>query len=219
LYIAVVIGLDPITRRLLPLHRFDPGDEVLKRLRIQILDQGREMAEKSLLPVERIEKHILLIRREKVMLDSDLAELYGVATKVLNQAVKRNEDRFPDDFMFQLNEKELETLRSQFVTSKASRGGRTYRPYAFTEQGVAMLSSVLKSKRAVQVNVEIMRTFVRLRQMLATHADLARKLRDLEKKYDHQFKIVFDAIRALMEPPTEEQKKRRPIGYHGEKDV
>lgn len=174
------------------------------------------MAEKSLLPVERIEKQILLIRGEKVMLDSDLAELYGVETKVLNQAVKRNLERFPSDFMFQLTEEEVTALRSQFVTSKTGRGGRTHRPYAFTEQGVAMLSSVLKSKRAVQVNVEIMRTFVRLRQMLATHADLARKLHELEKKYDHQFKIVFDAIRALMQPADEKEPKRRRIGYHAE---
>lgn len=159
--------------------------------------------------VERITQAILLIRGHKVMLDSDLAELYGVATKVLIQAVKRNIDRFPEDFMFQLTEQELGNLRSQFVTS--SWGGRRYPPYAFTEQGVAMLSSVLRSDRAIHVNIEIMRAFVRLRRMLASNAELARKLAALERKYDAQFKVVFDAIRELMTPP--EPKKKRPIGF------
>jgi hypothetical protein len=159
--------------------------------------------------VERITQAILLIRSHKVMLDSDLAELYGVATKVLIQAVKRNIDRFPDDFMFQLTEQEFGNLRSQFVTS--SWGGRRYPPYAFTEQGVAMLSSVLRSERAIHVNIEIMRAFVRLRRMLASNAELARKLAVLERKYDAQFKVVFDAIRELMTPP--EPKKKRPIGF------
>src|SRR5438132_10623982 len=167
------------------------------------------MAEsESLIPAERIERSILLIRGQKVMLDRDLADLYGVETKTLNRAVRRNLDRFPSDFMFQLTLKELTDLRCQIGTS--SWGGRRYLPRAFTEQGVAMLSSVLNSKRAVRVNIEIMRAFVRLRQMLATHAELARKIEALEKKYDAQFKVVFDAIRQLMEPaPT----KRREIGF------
>jgi len=164
---------------------------------------------KSLISVDRIEKAILLIRGQKVMLDADLAELYGVETKVLVQAVKRNLDRFPEDFMFQLSQEEFAILRSQIVTS-SDWGGRRYRPYAFTEQGVAMLSSVLRSRRAIQVNIEIMRAFIRLRQMLASHVELARKLDALEKKYDAQFKQVFEAIRQLMAPP---EPKRRPIGF------
>jgi len=163
----------------------------------------------ALVPHERIEQSILLIHSHKVMLDADLAALYGVETKQLIQAVKRNIFRFPSDFMFQLNKEEFENLRSHFGTS-SYWGGRRYPPYAFTEQGVAMLSSVLRSKRAVQVNIEIMRTFVRLRRILASHAELARKLDALEKKYDTQFKVVFDAIRQLMTPPG---PKRRPIGF------
>lgn len=148
------------------------------------------------------------------MLDADLAELYGVPTKVLVQAVKRNPTRFPSNFMFPFTEQELADLRSQIVTSSlASRnwGGRRTRPYAFTEQGVAMLSSVLKSERAVQVNVEIMRAFVRLRELIGHNRDLARRLDDLESKYDDQFKVVFDAIRELMAPPTPQPKRR--IGF------
>ncbi len=165
----------------------------------------------NLVPTERIERSILLIRGHKVMLDSDLAELYGVTTFNLNKAVRRNIDRFPQDFMFQLTVDEARVLRFQIGMSKPrGRGGRRYLPYVFTEQGVAMLSSVLRSKRAVQVNVEIMRTFVRLRQMLSSHADLARKLEALEKKYDAQFRVVFDAIRRLMTPP---EPKRRKIGF------
>ena len=148
------------------------------------------------------------------MLDADLATLYGVETKVLVQAVKRNIDRFPADFMFQLTKQEFDDLRSQTVTS--SWGGRRYPPYAFTEQGVSMLSSVLRSKRAIQVNIEIMRAFVQLRRILASHADLARKLSALEKKYDAQFKVVFDAIRGLMAPP--EPKKKREIGFSPSRD-
>ena len=163
----------------------------------------------ALVPSERIERSILLIRGHKVMLDADLAALYGVETKRLLQALKRNISRFPPDFVFQLNTEEFENLRSHFGTS-SQWGGRRYPPYAFTEQGVAMLSSVLKSRRAVQVNIQIMRTFVRLRRILASHAELARKLDALEKKYDAQFKIVFDAIRQLMAPP---EPKRRPIGF------
>jgi hypothetical protein len=166
--------------------------------------------DRSLIPIEHIERLILLIRGHKVMLDSDLAELYGVTTKRLNEQVRRNLSRFPEDFMLQLTESETHLLRSQFATSKEGRGGRRYLPYAFTEQGVAMLSSVLSSERAVQVNIEIMRAFVRLRRILASHADLARKLEALEKKYDAQFKVVFDAIRELMKPP---ESKKRPIGF------
>ena len=167
------------------------------------------VSKQSLIPVDRIEKVILLVRRQKVMLDADLAELYGVETRVLVQAVKRNLERFPEDFMFQLSREEFAVLRSQSVTS-SNWGGRRYPPYAFTEQGVAMLSSVLRSQRAIQVNIEIMRAFIRLRQMLASHVELARKLDALEKKYDAQFKQVFEAIRQLMAPP---EPKRRPIGF------
>jgi len=145
------------------------------------------------------------------MLDDDLAELYDVQTKVFNQAVKRNRNRFPSDFMFQLTDREYDSLRSQFVTLNPGRGRhRKYLPFAFTEQGVAMLSSVLRSNRAVQVNIEIMRAFVRLREVLATHRDLAAKLEAIEKKYDAQFKVVFDAIRQLMIPP---EPKKRKIGF------
>ena len=145
------------------------------------------------------------------MLDRDLADLYSVGTKVLKQAVKRNIDRFPPDFMFVLTREEFSNLRSQIVTSSSSQwGGPRYEPMVFTEQGVAMLSSVLRSKRAVQVNIEIMRAFVRLRQMLAADKDLERKLAALERKYDDQFKIVFEAIAELMIPP---EKPRKKIGF------
>jgi len=165
----------------------------------------------GLVPVERIEKRILLLRGQKVMLDKDLAELYGVKIKVFNQAVKRNAIRFPSDFMFQLTREEDAPLRSQIVTLKPGRGRhRKYLPYAFTEQGVAMLSSVLKSERAIQVNVEIMRTFVRLREWMASHKNLARKLELMEKKYDAQFRVVFDAIRQLKAAPEPRDKK---IGF------
>jgi len=167
------------------------------------------MATKQLIvPIERIEKSILVIRGQRVILDKDLATLYGVETKVLNQAVTRNLKRFPDDFMFRLTRQELRNLKSQFVTS--SWGGTRKLPRTFTEQGVAMLSSVLKSERAIQVNVEIMRAFVRLRQMLASHVELARKLAALEKRYDAQFKVVFDTIRELMTP---QKPKRHRIGF------
>ena len=168
--------------------------------------------EVALVPLERIEQVILLIRSHKVMLDADLAALYGVETRVLVQAVKRNIVRFPDDFMFQLTKEEHAVLRSQNVIAKPEgRGGRQTPPYAFTEQGVAMLSSVLRSQRAVQVNIQIMRTFVKLRLMLATHEGLSRKLAALERKYDLQFKVVFDAIRELMTPS--EPKPKRRIGF------
>jgi|SRR5437870_4320425 len=163
----------------------------------------------STIPVELIERSILFIRGHRVILDADLADLYGVPTKVLNQAVKRNRDRFPPDFMFPLNQKEFDILKSQFVTS-SQWGGRRIAPYVFTEQGVAMLSSVLNSSRAIQVNIEIMRAFVRLREMVASHKDLERKLDALEKKYDSQFRVVFQAIRQLMAPP---EPKKRKIGF------
>lgn len=159
--------------------------------------------------VSQIESRMFLIREQKVMLSQHLAELYEVEPRALNQAVKRNIERFPEDFMFQLNPEKFANLKSQFVTS--SWGGIRTAPYAFTEQGVAMLSSVLHSERAIQVNIEIMRAFVRLRQMLASNAELARKLNALEKKYDVRFKAVFEAIHELMSPP--EPKKKHPIGF------
>jgi hypothetical protein len=161
------------------------------------------------IPAERIERAILLIRGHRVMLDEDLAELYGVTTKRLNEQVKRNVDRFPPDFMFQLSLQEFTNLRSQIATSRW--GGRRTPPYAFTEHGAVMLASVLNSPIAVHASVEVVRAFVRLRQLLASHQELARKLMALEKKYDAQFKIVFDAIRELMKPP---EPKRRDIGFH-----
>ncbi|PLX98039.1 MAG: DNA-binding protein [Desulfuromonas sp.] len=157
----------------------------------------------------RIERSIRLIRGDKVLLDEDLAELYGVSVKRLNEQVKRNLDRFPADFMFQLTNQEFKDLKSQFATSN-QWGGRRTPPYAFSEQGVAMLSSVLNSPRAVQVNIEIMRTFVRLRKILASHADLAEKLEGLEQKYDEQFRVVFEAIRQLMSPDVAEKES---IGF------
>jgi hypothetical protein len=163
----------------------------------------------SVIPGERIERRIFLLRGERVMLSTDLAQLYEVEPRALIQAVKRNAERFPPDFMFQLSAREFALLKSQIVTS--SWGGlRRAIPYAFTEQGVAMLSSVLRSKRAIHVNIEIMRTFVRLRLLLASNTALARKLAQLERRYDAQFKVVFDAIRELMTPP---EPKRRPIGF------
>lgn len=165
---------------------------------------------KTAIQVEQIETAILHLRGQKVMLDTDLAALYGVEVKALNQAVKRNMERFPADFMFQLTRQEVTGLRSQTVTSNG-RGGRTYLPYAFTEQGVAMLSSVLRSKRAAEVNVEIMRAFVRMRGMLEQVKDLRDKIDLLESKYDEHFAVVFEAIRALMTPPAEEDKGR--IGF------
>ena len=179
---------------------------------------------RALVPLERIQQVIYLLRGHKVILDTDIAELYGVQIRALTQAVKRNSGRFPPDFMFQLTWPEARALRSQFVILEGAddapgaplgppgRGQhRKYRPYAFTEQGVAMLSSVLRSERAVRVNIEIMRAFVRLRSILASHADLVRKLEALEGKYDRQFKVVFDAIRQLMTEP--ESAPKPPIGY------
>jgi hypothetical protein len=165
-------------------------------------------------PSERIAHSILLLRGQKVLLDADLAELYGVETRALVQAVKRNLDRFPADFMFQLDAEEATALRSQSVISNAGRGGRRYAPYAFTEQGVAMLSSVLSSPQAIAVNIEVMRAFVRLREMLAGNKELAAKLGELERKlkgHDQAIAGILDAIRQLMAPPP--APKRRPIGF------
>ncbi len=164
--------------------------------------------------VDQVERRILLIRSQKVMLDSDLAKLYGIATKKLNQTVRRHIKRFPRDFMLQLTWEGVEKLsRSQFVTLKHGQNIK-YRPYVFTEQGVAMLSCVLNSERAIQVNIAIMRVFVKLRKMLTNHKGLAQKLETLEKRYDAQFKIVFDAIRKLMIPT---HRLRRRIGFHSQK--
>jgi hypothetical protein len=160
-------------------------------------------------PIERIERVILLVRGEKVILDADLAALYGVETRALVQAVKRNSERFPKDFMFQVTSKEFASLRSQFVISKG-KGGRRHAPYAFTEHGAIMAANILKSDRAVRASVQVVRAFVKLRQMLASDTELGRKLDELEKKYDRQFKIVFDAIRQLMSPPP---AKAKPIGF------
>ena len=164
----------------------------------------------SRLRAENIHQRILTIRGVRVMLDAGLAELYDIQTKAFNQAIQRNMDRFPEDFMFQLTEEEFSGLRSQFVTSKKGRGGRRYLPYVFTEQGVAMLSGVLNSHRAVQVNIAIMRAFVRMRETMASHRELAKRLNALEKTYDARFRVVFGAIRALMEPP---KTPRRRIGF------
>jgi leucyl aminopeptidase len=167
------------------------------------------------IPKERIEQTILVIRGERVIFDADLAKLYGVTAKRLNEQVRRNRERFPEDFMFQLTKEEFaeigaSNLRSQIATSR-SHGGRRYLPYVFTEHGAIMAANVLNSKRAVQTSVEVVRAFVRLRQMLASNAELARKLEELERKYDRQFKVVFDAIRQLMTPP---EPQRKAIGFH-----
>ncbi len=168
--------------------------------------------ETAIVTLDQVEKRIYIIRGDKVMLDSDLASLYGVTTKAFNQAVGRKSDRFPDDFRFQLTEEEYESLRSQFVTSKKGRGGRRYMPYAFTEQGVAMLSSVLNSNRAVQVNIAIMRAFVNMRKLVSTNDEFNKKLLAIEKKlgeHDGHFKQVFAAIRAMMKS----ESKSEQIGY------
>jgi hypothetical protein len=169
----------------------------------------------SLVPLERIEKRIFVFRGHKVMLDSDLADLYGVSTKRLNEQVRRNIKRFPADFMIQLTDEEANALRSQIATLKPGRGKhRKYLPYAFTEQGVAMLSSILNSERAIRVNIEIVRAFVRLRAMAFSYKELARKVDAMEKKYDSQFKVVFDAIRKLMEPV---ERPRTRVGFRAER--
>ena len=160
--------------------------------------------------VEQIEQKIYFVRGMKVMLDYDLAPLYGIEAKYLKRAVKRNLSRFPRDFMVKLTEQEYDSLRCQIGTLKRGQHAK-YLPYAFTEQGIAMLSSVLNSERAIQVNIAIMRAFVKLREILLTHKELSRKLNELEKKYDAQFRVVFEAIRRLMK---EEEKPKAPIGFH-----
>ena len=164
---------------------------------------------------EEITDKILLFRDKKVMLDSDLAKLYGVPTGLLNLAVKRNIDRFPSDFMFRLDENEAKSLILQFATSNKGRGGRRKLPSVFTEQGVAMLSSVLNSKRAIQVNIEIMRAFAKIREMILSYRELQRKINEMEQKYDKNFSAVFEALRELINPP---EKPRRQIGFHHYKE-
>jgi hypothetical protein len=165
---------------------------------------------RELVPVERIVRGIYLIRDKKVMMDRDLAELYGVDTAQLKRAVKRNIERFPPDFMFELTKEELEVWRCQFGTSKDTKMGLRYLPMVFTEQGVAMLSSILRSRRAISVNIQIMRAFTQLRQMLSTHEDLKKKIEDMESKYDQQFAVVFEAIKQLL---TTESRPKRKIGF------
>ena len=185
------------------------------------------MKPKALLIItEKIEQKIFLIRGKKVMLDRDLSTLYGVETKALNQAVKRNIKRFPKDFMFQLTTSEFQNwksqivtsnpnlpLRSQFVTLKQGQHAK-YLPYAFTEQGVAMLSSVLNSDKAIEVNIQIMRTFTKLRELMIQHKDLEERITTLEKKYDRKFKNIFEAIRQLLQPSVQPLKPKIPIGFH-----
>ncbi|MCL4400538.1 ORF6N domain-containing protein [Candidatus Parvarchaeota archaeon] len=171
------------------------------------------MESKALVPVETIEQKILLIRGQKVMLAMDLAELYEVETFNLNKAVKRNSDRFPKDFMFQLNNREVMSLRSHFVISKLRRGGRRYLPYAFTEQGVVMLSSVLNSKRAIQVNISIIRAFVRLRELFAANKEFASKLADLERKVGSHDEAIHSLVIAIKELMVQPEPKHRRIGF------
>ena len=167
--------------------------------------------ESNIIPVERIEHAIIVIRGKKVMLDGNLADIYGIETKGLIRAVKRNLERFPEDFMFQLTKEEFESLRYQFGTSKTGRGGRRYLPYVFTEHGAVMLASVLNSPVAINASVQVVRAFVKLRQLLVTHTELARKINSLEKKYDSQFAVVFKAIKELMQPQAKEKEKK--IGF------
>ena len=172
----------------------------------------KKSSQTGLIPQKTIESKILLIRGKKVMLDRDLAVLYDVETKYLKRQVRRNIGRFPDDFMFQLTDEEFENWRCQFVTSNSDdKMGLRYPPYAFTEPGVAMLSSALNSKRAIGVNIQIMRTFIKLREMLLTHAELRRKIEDMEKKYDGHFRVVFTALKELTASPPEKPKRR--IGF------
>lgn len=174
----------------------------------------------AIIPLKKIENAIYILRGQKIMLDEDLAELYEVPVKRLNEGVRRNSERFPKDFMFKISRRELDSiqsLRSQFATSNNSRGGRRYLPMAFTEHGILMLSSVLRSKRAVQVNIEIMRAFVEIRKMILSHSDLCRRIDALESRYDEQFRIVFDAIRKLLTPDTPPENERR-IGFRTHND-
>ena len=175
--------------------------------------EKRSPAERLPEPAQLIERRIYFVRGHNIMLDSDLAELYQVTTGNLNLAVRRNRERFPEDFMFQITRDEAQSLLLQTARAKVGRGGRRTPPYAFTEQGVAMLSSVLSSRRAVQVNIAIMRAFVQLRRLATTHKDLAQKIAAMEKKYDSQFAVVFKAIKRLLEPPA---VPRRRIGFYTE---
>ena len=176
-----------------------------------IKTQSSDNAASGLAPIERIEERIHFIRGQKVMLDSDLAQLYDVETSNLNKAVRRNLDRFPEDFMFQLTPQEAGALRFQIgISNTVSRGGRRYLPYVFTEQGVAMLSSILRSKRAVQANIAIMRAFIRLRSVLAAHKELARRLESLEKQTKDNFSVVFKLLSKVM---AEEEKPKKQIGF------
>lgn len=171
---------------------------------------NRQVPSRSVVPLEQIDRAIFLIRGQKVMLDVDLANLYGVTTKRLNEQVRRNRNRFPVDFMFRLTKGETDALKSQFATSRGGHGGRRTLPFVFTEHGAVMLASVLNTAIAVHASIQVVRAFVRLRRLLATNVYLARKLAELENKYDAQFKIVFDAIRKLMIPP---EPNHRPIGF------
>jgi phage regulator Rha-like protein len=197
-------------------QRFKPHthsciDEFSESVTLELMSKSRAATQNGLIPLEVIERRIYFIRTRKVMLDGDLAELYGVRTKRLNEQVKRNIDRFPADFMFRLNQEESDRLRSQFATSKHGRGGRRYQPYVFTEHGALMLASVLNSEKAIQASIQIVRAFVRLRELLATHQELARKLAEMEKKYNAEFKAIFEVIQQLTEPP--EEPERKPIGF------
>ncbi len=195
--------------------KMGPSVVLLNRETLNLFVKGENMKNQPMIPQEKIASKIYLIRGKRVMLDSDLAELYGVKTKVLNLAVRRNLGRFPDDFMFQLTFQETESLRFQFETSKKGRGGRRYSPYTFTQEGVAMLSGVLNSPRAVQANILIMRAFIKLREMVATNELIRQKIEELEKKYekhDRQFKVIFEALRNLLEPVKTPKKKA--IGFH-----
>ncbi len=178
-----------------------------------LIGRERSIMANQLISITKIESKIFEIRSRKVMLDRDLAELYGVEVKYLKRQVRRNLNRFPPDFMFELSKKEFRNWRCQFVTSNSSdKMGLRYVPYVFTEPGVAMLSSALNSKRAIQVNIQIIRTFIKLREMLLTHVELKRKIEAMEKKYNQQFKVVFEAIRKLLKPIPE--KPKRQIGFH-----
>src|SRR6266403_892114 len=190
------------------------SDEIRPAATIQssILKMVRAKRER-IVNIQLVSRKIFFLRQMYVMLDADLAALYRVTTSHLNRAMQRNRNRFPEDFMFQMNREEIEALRFHIGMSKREgRGGRRYAPYAFTEQGVAMLSSVLRSERAVQVNIAIMRTFVRLREMLTSNEALRRKIEEMEKRYDTRFQIVFAAIKDMLEAP---QKPKRSIGFHG----
>lgn len=168
----------------------------------------------NIVVIERIEQKILLIRGKKVMLDRDLAKLYNVPTRILNQAVRRNISRFPQDFMFQLTKSEFKDWKSQIVTSNSDKMGLRKRPLAFTEHGILMLSSVLNSERAIKVNIHIMRVFTRLRELMIQHKDLEQRINALERKCDRKFKSIFEAIRQLLEPPLPPPQPRIPIGFH-----